>query len=146
MFASSKIISLTQQSLTITHVFVPVQQPEEQNSEEFIQSHELFLDKNLMIDCLRRMKESLLLKSRSNQNASRLRISEQCTYEQVQTIASILPDEVIHNAAFDYEFRTFDAAVIFADISGFTDLSDKYQSVENGASKLSMVLNFYLGE
>lgn len=99
-----------------------------------------------MIDYLHRMKESLLLKSKSNQNASRLRISEQCTFEQVQTIASLLPDEVIRNAASDYEFRTFETAVFFVDISGFTDLSDKYQSVENGASKLSMVLNFYLGE
>lgn len=41
--------------------------------------------------------------------------------------------------------RSFEAAVLFADVSGFTDLSDKYQNVENGASKLSMVLNFYLG-
>lgn len=41
--------------------------------------------------------------------------------------------------------RHFEAAVLFADISGFTDLSDKYQNFDNGASKLSMFLNFYLG-
>jgi len=34
---------------------------------------------------------------------------------------------------------------LFADISGFTELSEKYQNLENGASKLSAVLNFYLG-
>lgn len=69
------------------------------------------------------------------------------TSEQLKAIASLLPDEVIlHNSAFDYKLRTFEAAVFFVDISGFTDLSVKYQSLENGASKLSMVLNFYLGE
>lgn len=56
----------------------------------------------------------------------------------------MLPDEVINNA-YDYKTRKFDAVVIFVDVSGFTDLSDKYQRLENGASKLSMVLNFYIG-
>jgi adenylate cyclase 10 len=35
--------------------------------------------------------------------------------------------------------------MMFADISGFTDLSGEYQHLDNGASKLSTVLNFYLG-
>lgn len=56
----------------------------------------------------------------------------------------MLPDEIIRNTS-DSEIRHFECAVFFADISGFTDLSDKYQNLENGASKLSMVLNFYLG-
>lgn len=56
----------------------------------------------------------------------------------------LIPDEVI-NFPTNYNLRSFGGAVLFADVSGFTDLSDKYQNVENGASKLSMVLNFYLG-
>lgn len=56
----------------------------------------------------------------------------------------MLPDEVIHHPG-DYKVRKFEAAVLFADISGFTDLSEKYQTFDNGASKLSQVLNFYLG-
>ncbi|XP_070499414.1 adenylate cyclase type 10-like [Chironomus tepperi] len=59
-------------------------------------------------------------------------------------IASLIPDEVLLNPT-DYEIRQFEAAVLFADISGFTELSEKYQNLENGASKLSAVLNFYLG-
>lgn len=59
-------------------------------------------------------------------------------------IAPLLPDEIIKQSSDD-EVRTFGAVIIFADVSGFTDLSDKYQSVDNGASKLSTVLNFYLG-
>lgn len=72
------------------------------------------------------------------------------TYSETEEIAKyfkmapLIPDEVIKNAD-NYEVRAFGAAVIFADISGFTELSDRYQQVENGASKLSTVLNFYLG-
>lgn len=88
---------------------------------------------------LARIKKELLLKS--NKNVSRFTISEDY---QVMTVSSMLPDEVINNA-YDYEQRKLDAVVMFADVSGFTDLSDKYQSLENGASKLSMVLNFYIG-
>lgn len=95
------------------------------------------------------MKNNLLLKC--NKNAARVTIgsatersSMQLTDEQVQTISSMLPDEVIHSA-YDYKIRKFSAAVFSADISGFTDLSEKFQSFENGASKLSMVLNSYLG-
>lgn len=59
-------------------------------------------------------------------------------------MATLLPDEVIHHTS-DNGIRQFEASVLFADVSGFTDLSEKYQALENGASKLSMVLNFYLG-
>lgn len=105
-----------------------------------------FSSANNSIEELKRIKKNLLLKS--NRNVSRFtinpRVSLRLTDEQVSTITSMLPDEV-NNHSYDYKIRKFEAAVIFADISGFTDLSDKYQSFENGASKLSMVLNFYLG-
>lgn len=73
-----------------------------------------------------------------------MRNSLRLTDEQVKTIASLLPDEVIHHTG-EREVRQYEASVLFADVSGFTDLSEKYQTLENGASKLSMVLNFYLG-
>jgi class 3 adenylate cyclase len=59
-------------------------------------------------------------------------------------LASLLPDEVLYNCQ-DYKMRSFEAAVLFADVSGFTDLSSRYQNLENGASKFSMTLNFYIG-
>lgn len=59
-------------------------------------------------------------------------------------IASLIPDEILSNPKY-YKPRKFEAVVLFADISGFTDLSEKYQNIENGASKLSAVLNLYLG-
>lgn len=100
----------------------------------------------VLLDDLSRIKKGLLLKS--NKNVSRFTINNRSfvrlTDDQVKTVASMLPDEVI-NHAYDYEIRKFSAVVLFADISGFTDLSDMYQSLENGASKLSMVLNFYIG-
>lgn len=97
---------------------------------------------------LKKIKRNLLLKS--NKNATRFisinRNYFQLSDEQVSTTLSILPDEVIfHVKNPPYKIRNFEAAVVFADISGFTDLSEKYQIIENGASKLSMVLNFYLG-
>lgn len=66
------------------------------------------------------------------------------TDDQVKTIASLLPDEVIHHPD-DRTIRQYETSVLFADVSGFTALSEKYQTLENGASKLSMILNFYLG-
>lgn len=64
--------------------------------------------------------------------------------EQIRTIVSMLPDEVVGDPT-NYNVRKFEAAVVSVDISGFTDLSEKYQQIENGASKLSIVLNHYLG-
>lgn len=96
---------------------------------------------NELIEELYRLKRNLLLKSNKNvHRQSSLLLSD----EQVATILSMLPDEVICNPS-SYKMRSFEAAVVFADVSGFTDLSEKYQRVENGASKLSTVLNFYLG-
>lgn len=65
-------------------------------------------------------------------------------YFKYLQIAPLVPDEVIQNPN-DLNVRSFGAAVIFADVSGFTDLSDEYKTVDNGASKLSAVLNCYLG-
>lgn len=59
-------------------------------------------------------------------------------------LVSLVPDEVLYNSS-QLKVRSFEAAVMFADISGFTDLSELFMEVDNGASKLSMVLNFYLG-
>lgn len=84
---------------------------------------------------------------KSNKNVSRytiVRSSLRLSDEQVKTVATLLPDEVIHHTD-EKGIRKYEASVLFADVSGFTDLSEKYQTLENGASKLSMVLNFYLG-
>ncbi|XP_058447696.1 adenylate cyclase type 10-like [Malaya genurostris] len=60
-------------------------------------------------------------------------------------ISSMIPDEVLCNAE-DYRPRRFMTAMMFADVSGFTDLSEKFnQPGKGGASKLSHVLNSYLG-
>jgi class 3 adenylate cyclase len=98
------------------------------------------------VDELIRVRTNLLVKS--NQNLKRCDVSGRASFamteDQLKSIASMLPDEINHHGC-DYELRKFQAAVFFADISGFTDLSEKYKNFENGASKLSMVLNFYLG-
>lgn len=73
-----------------------------------------------------------------------LRSSMTKEHSKYLQIASLVPDEVLQNPT-DTNVRRFGAAIIFADISGFTDMSDKYQNFDNGASKLSAVLNFYLG-
>jgi class 3 adenylate cyclase len=62
----------------------------------------------------------------------------------MKRIASMLPDAINHHG-YDYEMKKFEAVVFFADISGFTNLSEKYKHLKNGASKLSSVLNVYLG-
>jgi class 3 adenylate cyclase len=65
---------------------------------------------------------------------------ENSTFRQ---LIPLIPDEVLNNPT-NCAKQNFDCVVFLADISGFTQLSDKYQKVSNGASKLSMVLNFYL--
>lgn len=63
---------------------------------------------------------------------------------QMRSVATLLPDEIIENP-MDTGIRKFEAAVFFVDVSGFTELADRYQKVENGASKLTAVMNAYLG-
>ncbi|XP_049548290.1 adenylate cyclase type 10-like [Anopheles darlingi] len=64
---------------------------------------------------------------------------------QTKVISSMVPDEVLFNPN-DYRPTKFMTAMMFLDVSGFTDLSERYNRPENGgASKLSQVLNTYLG-
>nr|XP_040234434.2 adenylate cyclase type 10-like [Anopheles coluzzii] len=64
---------------------------------------------------------------------------------KTKVISSMVPDEVLHSPD-DYKTTKFMTAVMFLDVSGFTDLSELYNNPENGgASKLSQVLNTYLG-
>lgn len=76
--------------------------------------------------------------------ATRESIADLVENNSYYQIASLIPDEILSKSE-SYAPRKFEGVVFFADISGFTDLSEKYQNVENGASKLSAVLNFYLG-
>lgn len=64
---------------------------------------------------------------------------------QTKEMATMLPDEIIlHNEK--KEMRHYEAAIMIADATGFTDLSDLYQKKgKGGASMLSSVLNKYLG-
>ena len=104
---------------------------------------------DVLLEKLNHIKKNLLLNSNKNatkymtssRNSVRLKYDE---LEKIKIMGSMLPDELLHHAG-DYEPRHFEAVVLFADISGFTDLSDKYQRFDNGASKLTIVLNFYLG-
>ncbi|XP_035907479.1 adenylate cyclase type 10-like isoform X1 [Anopheles stephensi] len=62
-----------------------------------------------------------------------------------KVISSMVPDEVLYSPD-DYKTSKFMTAMMFVDVSGFTDLSELYHNPENGgASKLSQVLNTYLG-
>ncbi|XP_055642241.1 adenylate cyclase type 10-like [Toxorhynchites rutilus septentrionalis] len=62
-----------------------------------------------------------------------------------KVISSMIPDEVLCSAE-DYCPRWYMTALMFADVSGFTDLSEKFNKPgKGGASKLSQVLNSYLG-
>lgn len=104
---------------------------------------------DVLLETLNHIKKNLLLNSNKNASKfmSRSRNSVRNQYEELEKIkimGSMLPDELLHHAG-DYKPRDFEAVVFFADISGFTDLSDKYQKFDNGASKLTIVLNFYLG-
>lgn len=101
-----------------------------------------------MIKELTAQRRKLLQKSSRSSNIPRSFFEHSATqndeYYKYLQIAPLVPDEVIQNPD-DLSVRAFGAAVIFADISGFTDLSDKYQKLDNGASKLSAELNRYLG-
>lgn len=64
---------------------------------------------------------------------------------KTKIVASLVPDEVIYNAQKDKE-QYYNGAILFADISGFTDLTEKYCSTgKGGPSRLSQVLNNYIG-
>ncbi|CAG9821448.1 unnamed protein product, partial [Phaedon cochleariae] len=60
-------------------------------------------------------------------------------------MASLVPDEIIYNVA-DYSKREFEGCLLFGDVSGFTDLCEKYnKSGKGGPSRLTQVLNAYIG-
>lgn len=108
-----------------------------------------FPSNKVLLEKLKLIKKNLLLNS--NKNASKFMTTTRNSIrhqfdelEKIRIMGSMLPDELLHHAG-EYKPRRFEAIVVFADISGFTDLSDKYQNFDNGASKLTMVLNFYLG-
>ncbi|KAG5893841.1 hypothetical protein JTB14_002567 [Gonioctena quinquepunctata] len=60
-------------------------------------------------------------------------------------MASLVPDEIIYNIS-DYSKRDFEACLLFGDVSGFTDLCEKYNKQgKGGPSRLTQVLNAYIG-
>lgn len=71
----------------------------------------------------------------------------------IETLASYLPASILRKAAEDIEqfnqpmSDTFQAAVLFADISGFTALTERLASRGGaGAEDLTRLLNAYLGQ
>ncbi|KAH1007105.1 hypothetical protein HUJ04_004381 [Dendroctonus ponderosae] len=65
--------------------------------------------------------------------------------DHTRIFASLVPDEVIYHI-HDYSRRNFDACLLFGDVSGFTDLCEKYNKTgKGGPSKLTQVLNSYIG-
>lgn len=97
-----------------------------------------------VIEYMTQLKQRLQHKNNRLSRETISRNSIELSREQIETLVSMLPDEVIQNPT-NFDIRKFEAAVVSVDVSGFTDLSENYQKVENGASKLSIVLNFYLG-
>ena len=97
-----------------------------------------------VIEYMKQLRQKLLLRTRKVSRLTTNRVSFELSEEQIKIIVSMLPDEVIQNS-WSSEIRRFEGAMVSLDISGFTDLSEKYQQIENGASKLSMMLNSYLG-
>ena len=97
-----------------------------------------------VIEYMKQLRQKLLMRTRKVSRLTTNRVSFELSDEQIKIIVSMLPDEVIQNS-WSNEIRRFEGAMVSLDISGFTDLSEKYQQIENGASKLSMMLNSYLG-
>ncbi|KAJ3648253.1 hypothetical protein Zmor_020070 [Zophobas morio] len=84
--------------------------------------------------------------SRSAVNvASRTKSLLETTTYQTKIMASLVPDEVIHNVE-DYSHRQYEACFLFGDVSGFTELCEKYTKTGvSGPSRMTQVLNKYLG-
>ncbi|XP_022909660.1 adenylate cyclase type 10-like [Onthophagus taurus] len=63
----------------------------------------------------------------------------------IKVMASLVPDEIIANCN-DYSHRNYDVCLLFGDVSGFTDLCEKYNKTgKGGPSRLTHVLNAYIG-
>ncbi|PSN36387.1 hypothetical protein C0J52_14455 [Blattella germanica] len=60
-------------------------------------------------------------------------------------MASFVPDEIIYNID-DYSIRNYNIVLVLGDVSGFTDLSEKYNKTgKGGPSRLTQILNNYIG-
>lgn len=65
--------------------------------------------------------------------------------QKIRIMASLTPDEMIYNGGKILQ-QSYGGAVLFADISGFTDLTEKYSMMgKGGPSRLTQVLNSYIG-
>ncbi|CAG9833176.1 unnamed protein product [Diabrotica balteata] len=70
---------------------------------------------------------------------------DQYVEKHVRIMASLVPDEIIYNIG-DYSMKDLDACLLFGDVSGFTDLCEKYNTTgRGGPSRLTQVLNSYIG-
>ncbi|KAG5334640.1 ADCYA cyclase, partial [Acromyrmex charruanus] len=67
------------------------------------------------------------------------------TEHHTKIFASMCPDEIL-DYYDNYETREYDTTLLLGDISGFTDLTEKYTKTGvGGPSKLSETLNSYIG-
>ncbi|XP_055594686.1 adenylate cyclase type 10-like [Uranotaenia lowii] len=100
---------------------------------------------SFLFDFLERHRISRNAHLRTNIYKELLGESDRSVQLKNKVISSMIPDEVLTSAE-DYRPRKFMTAMMFVDVSGFTDLSEKFnQPGKGGASKLSQVLNSYLG-
>ncbi|KAJ9600062.1 hypothetical protein L9F63_009643, partial [Diploptera punctata] len=66
-------------------------------------------------------------------------------YQRARIMAAFIPDEIISSIS-DYSIRKYEIVLVLGDVSGFTDLSEKYNKAgSGGASRLTEVLNNYIG-
>ncbi|XP_020297458.1 adenylate cyclase type 10-like, partial [Pseudomyrmex gracilis] len=73
-------------------------------------------------------------------NTSSIRVEE-----HTKIFASMCPDEILDHFD-DYETREYHTTLMLGDVSGFTDLTEKYTKIGlGGPSKLSEILNSYIG-
>ncbi|KAK6624592.1 hypothetical protein RUM44_011451 [Polyplax serrata] len=65
--------------------------------------------------------------------------------QKIKILATLLPDEILSDPV-SRKYRMYNTAVIFPDVSGFTQLCEKYDKTgKGGPSRLTEVLNGYLG-
>ncbi|OWR40760.1 RNA recognition motif protein [Danaus plexippus plexippus] len=63
---------------------------------------------------------------------------------RIAIIASLVPDEIIYRHS-DHSVRSYETALMFIDVSGFTKLCETYTKTGGGPSRLTQVLNSYIG-
>ncbi|CAH0401381.1 unnamed protein product [Chilo suppressalis] len=64
---------------------------------------------------------------------------------RISIVASMVPDEIIYYH-WDRNIRSYETALMFIDVSGFTDLCESYtRPGRGGPSRLTQVLNSYIG-